>query len=412
MHPFNNKKILLGITGGIAGYKAAELCRLLVKAGAEVRVVMTAAACEFVQPLTFQALSGQPVHSELFDGAEDNAMDHIALARWADVMLVAPASANTLSKLASGHADNLLLTLASACNKPIIMVPAMNQQMYHNDALQHAITSLLHHGCYVWGPAAGEQACGEQGPGRMLEPEQVFERLKNLFSPGRLQGYQVLLTAGPTREPVDPVRFLSNRSSGKMGYALAAAMREAGAEVSLITGPVALSPPEGVQLELVETALQMHEAVMDVAGQNDIFIATAAVADYRPAQVSSEKIKKIQQTLSLALVRNPDILADAAARFPKLFTVGFAAETAGVDSNAREKLERKQIDMICANDVSRKDAGFSSDYNALQVYWQDGQLSFDLQPKRSLARLLAEIIADRFLQFHVDARSQKNKTVS
>jgi phosphopantothenoylcysteine decarboxylase/phosphopantothenate--cysteine ligase len=284
MQALENRKILLGVTGGIAAYKSAELVRLLIKAGAEVRVVMTPAAREFVQPLTYQALSGHRVYLDLFDAEADSAMDHIELARWCDLMLVAPASADFLGKMTAGYADNLLLTLCLASRQPVAVAPAMNQQMFANAATAANVEQLQNRGVLVWGPAVGEQACGDVGPGRMLEPVQLQANVEVHFQPGKLQGLEVLLTAGPTREAIDPVRYISNRSSGKMGYALAAAALRAGASVTLVSGPVALAPPAGVTLISVESAQQMHDAVMQQVEHSNVFIACAAVSDYRVQQ--------------------------------------------------------------------------------------------------------------------------------
>ncbi len=393
-----NRHILLGVTGGIAAYKAAELVRLLRRAGAEVRVVMTRAATEFVTPLTFQALSGHPVRCELFDAAAEAGMDHIELARWADLVLVAPASADFLARLAGGRADDLLATLCLATAAPIAVAPAMNQQMWQAAATQTNVARLLERGVALFGPDAGEQACGEVGPGRMMEPAALLERVRAHFGGGALAGVRLLLTAGPTREAIDPVRFISNRSSGRMGFAVAEAAVAAGAAVTLVAGPVALPTPPGVRRIDVESAEQMLAAV--AAEPCDIFVATAAVADYRPLEQADSKIKKEQAELSLTLGRNPDILAGVAAERPAVFTVGFAAETDNLEQYARAKLAAKGLDMIAANWVGARaaGAGFDSEDNALQVYWKDGGALLELAPKRELARRLVTLIAERYRQ--------------
>ncbi len=396
MQALENRKILLGVTGGIAAYKSAELVRLFVKAGAEVRVVMTPAAREFVQPLTYQALSGHRVYLDLFDAEADSAMDHIELARWCDLMLVAPASADFLGKMTAGYADNLLLTLCLASRQPVAVAPAMNQQMFANAATAANIEQLQGRGVLVWGPDAGEQACGDVGPGRMLEPAQLLANVEAHFKPGKLQGVDVLLTAGPTREAIDPVRYLSNRSSGKMGYALAAAALAEGATVTLVSGPVALAPPAGVKLIAVESAQQMHDAVMQQVEHSDVFIACAAVADYRVQQEAEHKIKKSEDTLTLSLVRNIDILAAVSALAARPFCVGFAAETRDLEKYAKDKLERKNLDMIAANLVADGGGGFESDANRLEVYWRGGGHSIALAGKFEVAKQLIELIAERY----------------
>lgn len=391
-----NKNILLCVTGGIAAYKAAELCRLLMKQGAKLRVVMSAAACEFIQPLTFQALTGENVASELFDADAQNAMDHIELARWADAVLVAPATADTLAKLANGYADNLLLTIALATEAPIMVAPAMNQQMYQNEQTQDNIKRLKQHGVLIWGPDEGDQACGEVGPGRMLEPQHLCELCEQFFAPGVLDGVSLLITAGPTREAIDPVRYISNRSSGKMGYALAEAAREAGAKVTLVSGPVCLEPPQAVHILKCQSAEQMLELVEQQLPGQDVFIATAAVADYRTAQVSAQKIKKGEQDMTISLIRNPDILATVAQKEDAPFCVGFAAETEDLERYALDKLERKNLDMIAANRVDGAESGFEVDENALTVFWEQGSKVLPRQSKIELARQLIAIIADQF----------------
>ena len=390
------KKILLGITGGIAAYKSAELVRLLIKANFEVRVVMTVSAREFVQPLTFQALSGHRVYTDTFDGEADSAMDHIELARWADLMLIAPASSNSLAKLASGYADNLLLTLCLACKKAVAVAPSMNQQMYANLATKDNIAQLKKQQKLIWGPASGEQACGDNGFGRMLEPEDIVRLVIAHFEPGKLAGKTVLITAGPTREAIDPVRYISNKSSGKMGYALARAAAQSGACVTLISGPVCLTVPEQVTRVDVSSAIDMRDAVIQHAVQADIFIACAAVADYRVAEVSSQKIKKTSETMQINLTRNPDIVSEVTSLDNKPFTVGFAAETQNLADYAQEKLERKNLDMIAANLVGY-DNGFDKESNELLVIWQGGKQHLAFASKDEISRQLIDLIVDRYI---------------
>lgn len=390
------KKILLGITGGIAAYKSAELVRLLVKADFEVRVVMTKSAREFVQPLTYQALSGHRVYTDTFDGEADSAMDHIELARWADLMLIAPASSNSLAKLANGYADNLLLTLCLACKQTVAVAPAMNQQMYANPATQENVTQLKKQQKLIWGPASGEQACGDIGPGRMLEPEAIVRQVIAHFKPGKLTGKTVLITAGPTREEIDPVRYISNKSSGKMGFALALAASRAGASVTLVSGPVCLTTPEQVKRVDVSSAIDMRDAVIQRVEQADIFIACAAVADYRVAKVSDQKIKKSAETMQINLTKNPDIVSEVAHLENKPFTVGFAAETQNLLKYAQGKLERKNLDMIAANLVSDGNA-FEKDNNELLVLWPGGKQNLAFASKDEIACQLIDLIADRYI---------------
>ncbi len=397
MSNLGNRKILLGITGGIAAYKSAELVRLLIKAGAEVRVVMTEGAREFVQPLTYQALSGHRVYTDLFDAEADSAMDHIELARWCDLLLVAPASADFLGKLNAGYADNLLLTLCLASKQPVAVAPAMNQQMFANPATADNLASLRARSVLVWGPDEGEQACGDVGPGRMLEPEALLQLVDDRFRPGKLDGVSLLLTAGPTREVIDPVRYISNRSSGKMGYALAQAATREGAEVTLVSGPVALAPPAVARFIAVETADEMFNAVMQHAAQSDIFIACAAVSDYRVDEVAAHKIKKESDTLTLKLVRNPDILATVSAlESGRPFCVGFAAETRQMEEYARDKLEQKKLDLIAANLVGGEGSGFESEQNRLEVFWNDGRHEIERASKAEVAKQLMDLIAERY----------------
>ena len=394
MKRLSNKRILLGVTGGIAAYKAADLARRLKQAGADVRVAMTEAAQGFVTPLTFQALTGHPVHTDLLDPAAEAAMGHIELARWADAVLVAPCTADFMATLARGEARDLLSTLCLATRAPLAIAPAMNAQMWANGATQANLATLRERGVHIFGPAAGEMACGEVGEGRMREPEDLVAATCGLFETGRLSGRRVVITAGPTREPIDPVRFITNRSSGRMGYALAEAAAEAGAEVVLVSGPVALPAPERVTCVMVETAAEMHAAVMAHVADADVFIGTAAVSDYRVAEVAEQKIKKQAEHLELHLVRNADILADVATREPRPFVVGFAAETEKLLEHARDKLERKRLDMIAANRVGNGQ-GFDTEDNALEVLWPAGQVSLPRASKAQLARALIGLIADR-----------------
>ena len=392
------RRILLGVTGSIAAYKSAELIRRLRQAGAEVQVVMTPAAARFVTPLTLQALSGRPVRCDLFDAAAEAAMGHIELARWADGILIAPASADFLARLRIGRADDLLSTLCLASEAPVILVPAMNRLMWRHPATRDNVAVLQERGVEIWGPDAGAQACGEEGPGRMLEPAEIVGRLQALLGKAPLLGgVKVMITAGPTREAVDPVRFLSNRSSGRMGYALARAAGEAGAEVTLVSGPVSLEPPPGVEVIRVESARQMYEQVMARIGGCDIFIGAAAVADYTPARPAADKLKKEQARLTLELVRTPDILAAVAAASPRPFTVGFAAETDRLLDYARAKLARKRLDMIAANRVG-PGLGFETEDNALWVLWPDGEKDLGRASKLELARRLIELISERYGQ--------------
>jgi phosphopantothenoylcysteine decarboxylase/phosphopantothenate--cysteine ligase len=399
MNTLSGKHILLGVTGGIAAYKSAELVRQLRARGARVRVVMTAGAQEFITPLTLQALSGNPVHSELLDRDAEAAMGHIELARWADVLLVAPASADFIARLQQGRANDLLAAVALACDAPVAVAPAMNRAMWENPATQANMAALKTRGIRVFGPAQGEQACGEVGPGRLLEPEQLATALGGLFETGVLSGYRVLVTAGPTREAIDPVRYISNHSSGRMGFAVARAASEAGAEVVLVSGPVCLETPARVTRIDVVSADDMQRAVQERVADCDIFIAVAAVADYRPDAVAPHKLKKSAAQMTLALTRNPDILAGVAALPAAPFTVGFAAETDALEDNARAKRVAKSIDMIAANRVG-EGAGFDAPDNALQVYWQGGEQLLPLTGKEKLARQLLALIAQRFHDKH------------
>ena len=407
----SQKRILLGVTGGIAAYKSAELVRLLKKAGHSVRVVMTGGAEAFVTPLTFQALSGEPVRTSLLDPEAEAGMGHIELAKWAELVLVAPASANFIARLANGMADDLLTTVCCATEAPIVLAPAMNQAMWANARTRRNLALLEQDGqISLWGPDAGDQACGDTGPGRMLEARAIAERVDTPAAQ-LLAGQVVVVTAGPTREAIDPVRYISNHSSGKMGYALAAAARAAGARVILISGPVNLPAPSGVEVRSAISAREMlSETENAVAGGCDIFVATAAVADYRPESEAARKMKKTREELSLTLVRNPDILATVAGRSSPPFTVGFAAETNDVESYARDKLKRKKLNMIVANDVSQPDVGFNSDRNTVTVFWPDGQIALENDTKTALAARLVELIAQRQQEDGTHTQSHKGSS--
>jgi phosphopantothenoylcysteine decarboxylase/phosphopantothenate--cysteine ligase len=397
MSAINSFKVLLGVTGGIAAYKSAELVRRLREQGAEVQVVMTEGAQHFVGAATFQALSGRPVRTDLWDAAAEAAMGHIELARWADRIVIAPASADFLARLAHGLANDLLTTLCLATDAPIAVAPAMNRLMWANAATQANVAALRARGVAIIGPAEGEQACGETGAGRMVEPADILAALRPraAAAPGVLAGRKVMVTAGPTRERIDPVRFITNRSSGKMGYAVAAAARDAGAEVLMVSGPVNVPTPAGIRRVDVETAEQMMDTVRAHLPGTDIFIAAAAVSDYRPVQAAAEKIKKTSDSLMLALSRTTDILATVAADASRPFVVGFAAETQNVERNALGKLEGKRLDMIAANQVG-DGLAFDCDDNALTVYWPGGKRELPRSAKRELAAALVDVIAERF----------------
>ena len=410
MQVLTNKRVLLGVTGSIAAYKAADLVRRLREAGAEVRVVMTRGATEFVTAMTFQALSGRPIHRYLLDTEAEAGMGHIELARWADVILVAPASADFLARLAQGRADDLLAAVCLAGGKvPLAVAPAMNAQMWASPASQENVRLLGSRGVLILGPDEGEQACGEVGAGRLLAAEAMISQLAELFAPGSLSGKTVLISAGPTREAIDPVRYLSNHSSGKMGFSLATAAQEAGARVILVAGPVALATPERVERIDVISALEMHDVMLKQAPAADIFIATAAVADYRPVQAAHEKLKKNDSRLTLELVPNPDILAAVKGQFPSLFCVGFAAETQDLSNYAQQKLHKKGIEMVAANWVgpAAKATGgtFGSDDNALHLFWRGGELELEQASKNRLARQLIGVVAQRYAlhRAHVEA---------
>ena len=393
------RKILLGVTGGIAAYKSPDLVRRLMDHGAEVQVVMSRGAQQFVTALTFQAVSGRPVRTDLWDEAAEAAMGHIELARWADEIVIAPATAEFIARLAHGFADDLLATVCLATTARITLAPAMNRQMWANAATQANVQILKERGVRMLGPASGEQACGEVGVGRMIEPTQIADEIfTTRGAAGPLHGLKVVVTAGPTREAIDPVRFISNRSSGKMGYAVAQAAREAGAEVVLVSGPVQIPTPRGVERLEVESAEQMLEVVQRSLSGADIFISAAAVSDYRADQVAGEKIKKTSDTMNLSLARAPDVLATISRSESPPFLVGFAAETEHVERNALAKLTGKNLDMIAANKVGAGLA-FDKDENALTVYWPNGgkrELAFT--SKLALARQLVEVIAERYQQ--------------
>jgi phosphopantothenoylcysteine decarboxylase/phosphopantothenate--cysteine ligase len=396
------KKILLGISGGIAAYKSADLVRRLKERGADVRVILTPAAAEFITPLTLQALSGNPVGQSLLDPAAEAAMGHIELAKWADFILVAPASADVIARITHGMANDLLTTCILASSAPLAIAPAMNQQMYKNIATQANLSTLISRNIHIFGPNAGEQACGDVGPGRMLEPLQLVDAVIGVLSKPAdppLQGVKITITAGPTREAIDPVRYISNHSSGKMGYALAAAAAALGAEVTLISGPVQLAAPAGVTRLDVTTAEQMYVTSMQQAPNSDIFIGCAAVADFRVAALASQKIKKTADNdgLTLQLVKNPDIIASVAAlTSQRPFTVGFAAETEKVAEYARQKLQKKNLNLICANDVSDPALGFNSEQNAITVYSSTAEFALGQRSKTDLAQALISLIYEQY----------------
>jgi len=394
--PLAGKHIVLGVTGSIAAYKSADLVRRLRDAGAELRVVMTKSACEFITPLTLQTLSGHPVAIDLLDADQESAMGHITLARWADWILVAPASADVIARLAQGRTDDLLSALCLASESPLALAPAMNNKMWSNPATQDNLTVLRSRGVQIIGPASGDQACGEQGEGRLVEPLNIVAAMERYVVPKRLLGKKVLITAGPTYEAIDPVRFIGNRSSGKMGFAIAQAAVEAGAEVTLIAGPVHLTTPTGVKRVDVETAQAMFEQVSDELADSDIFISCAAVADYRPCQIEAEKIKKTANSeLELKLEPTIDIVAAVAKQQVKPFIVGFAAETQDVAVYAQEKLQRKKLDMIAANQVGNG-LGFAVDSNALSVFWHNGNQELPIAAKTQLARDLMMLIIEQY----------------
>ncbi len=394
MSSLANKQILLGVTGGIAAYKSADLVRRLQDAGASVQVVMTPAAQEFITPLTLQALSGNPVHTQLLDPEAEAGMGHIQLARWADLVLIAPASADFMARLTQGMGNDLLTSICLATAAPIALAPAMNQGMWRNQATQTNLDLLIERKIHIFGPADGGQACGDIGPGRMLEPLQLVDATASLFATGSLAGKTLVITAGPTREAIDPVRYLSNHSSGKMGYALAEAAAEAGAKTILISGPTQLKTPPRVQRIDVTSAQQMFDASMAAADSCDVFIAAAAVADYRPAQVAPQKLKKgADESITLTLVKNPDIVASVAALPKRPFTVGFAAESENLLDYGRAKLVHKKLDLVIANNISDSRIGFNSDDNAVTVIDEHSNHELSQRSKQQLARELIALIA-------------------
>lgn len=393
-----NKPILLGITGGIAAYKSCELIRAYKTAGADVRVVLTKGGAEFITPLTLQALSGNPVHTTLLDPEAEAGMGHIELAKWADIIVIAPASADFMARLASGLGDDLLTTLCLATDAPIALAPAMNQAMWRDRRTKDNASKLSNNGILLWGPNSGEQACGDVGPGRMLEPTEIAQLTAEQFQSTALSGLHVVITAGPTRESIDPVRYISNHSSGKMGYALAEAAAEAGAKVTLVSGPVALDCPERVKRIFINSATEMLDAALAEIESCDLFIGSAAVADFRPANVAEQKMKKSadSDSMTITLVKNPDIVATIANHADRPFTVGFAAETQQVVEYARDKLSRKNLDMIIANDVSDSSIGFNSDDNAVTLITTENEIAIPATSKTKLARVLIQHMGEQY----------------
>jgi phosphopantothenoylcysteine decarboxylase/phosphopantothenate--cysteine ligase len=384
--------LIIGVTGGIAAYKSCELVRRAQNAGFDVRVVMTGAAQSFVTPLTFQALSGNPVHTDLLDESAEAGMGHIELARWADAIVVAPATANFIASLAAGHAGDLLSTLCLASKAPLSVAPAMNQAMWSNARTQSNIESLRQIGINLLAPGVGEQACGDIGPGRMMEPTEILQQIQGAQSQQPLSGKKILITGGPTREAIDPVRFISNHSSGKMAYALAGAACRLGAEVTIVSGPVALPSPRGAERVSVESAAEMLSAVMERVSVTDIFIGAAAVSDYRPSEQATQKIKKSAATLDITLTRNPDILAEVAAHEKAPYCLGFAAESENLLQNARLKLQAKSVDLVVANDISRTGIGFNSDENECWVVGANMEHKIDQAPKPLVAESILGIV--------------------
>lgn len=395
MNYLTNKNILLAVTGGIAAYKSAEIVRNLKKLGSNVKVIMTKSSQEFITPLTLQALSGNPVSIDLLDVDTESAMSHIELARWADAFLVAPCTANTISRLAAGRGDDLLSAVTLAFEGILALAPAMNQVMWRDTRTQDNIQKLIKEGVLIYGPGAGEQACGDVGLGRMLEPNEIIEKLSSLFNSGSLQQKKVLITAGPTQEPIDPVRFISNKSSGKMGFAIAEAAIDAGAEVVLVSGPVNLKDPDNVHIVEVKTAKEMLKAVMHHVVTSDIFIGVAAVADYSPINSELKKIKKNidNSSLVLKMKETKDILLEVGSLKDKPYLVGFAAETENLIQNAKKKLNMKNLDLIIANDVSSQDIGFDSDFNEVFFITEDEEILIEKTSKRNLSRKIIEFIS-------------------
>lgn len=397
MKSLANKNILLGVTGGIAAYKSAEIVRHLKKSGASVRVVMTRSAEEFITPLTLQALSGNRVSTELLDAEAEAAMGHIELAKWADGILIAPATANTIARLSSGRGDDLLSTVTLAFDGPISVAPAMNQAMWRDERTQENLKKLIDQDFGICGPGSGEQACGDVGLGRMLEPIDILDMFSLSFNEGTLSGRKILITAGPTQEPIDPVRFITNRSSGKMGYSLVEAALESGANVTLISGPVNIEPPSNCNFVSIKTAEEMYEAVMHHISGMDVYIGTAAVSDYSPAKASDSKIKKdgSSSPMVLELKENQDILKSVSELEQRPYVVGFAAETNDLIKNAEKKLSNKNLDLIIANDVSNKDIGFDSDDNEVTLITEKEKHLIERQNKRKVSKKIIDFISGR-----------------
>ena len=397
MKSLANKNILLGVTGGIAAYKSAEIVRHLKKSGASVRVVMTRSAEEFITPLTLQALSGNRVSTELLDAEAEAAMGHIELAKWADGILIAPATANTIARLSSGRGDDLLSTVTLAFDGPVSVAPAMNQAMWRDERTQENLKKLIDQDFGICGPGSGEQACGDVGLGRMLEPIDILDMFSLSFNQGTLSGKKILITAGPTQEPIDPVRFITNRSSGKMGYSLVEAALESGANVTLISGPVNIEPPSNCNFVSIKTAEEMYDAVMHHISGMDVYIGTAAVSDYSPAKASDSKIKKdgSSSPMVLELKENQDILKSVSELEQRPYVVGFAAETNDLIKNAEKKLSNKNLDLIIANDVSNKDIGFDSDDNEVTLITEKEKHLIERQNKRKVSKKIIDFISGR-----------------
>ncbi len=397
MKSLANKNILLGVTGGIAAYKSAEIVRHLKKSGASVRVVMTRSAEEFITPLTLQALSGNRVSTELLDAEAEAAMGHIELAKWADGILIAPATANTIARLSSGRGDDLLSTVTLAFDGPISVAPAMNQAMWRDERTQENLKKLIDQDFGICGPGSGEQACGDVGLGRMLEPLDIINMFSLSFNEGSLSGKKILITAGPTQEPIDPVRFITNRSSGKMGYSLVEAALESGANVTLISGPVNIEPPSNCNFVSIKTAKEMYDAVMHHISGMDVYIGTAAVSDYSPAKASDSKIKKdgSNSPMVLELKENEDILKSVSELEQRPYVVGFAAETNDLIKNAEKKLSNKNLDLIIANDVSNKEIGFDSDDNEVTLITEKEKYLIERQNKRKVSKKIIDFISGR-----------------
>ncbi|EPE37201.1 coenzyme A biosynthesis bifunctional protein CoaBC [Candidatus Photodesmus katoptron] len=395
MQTLSGKRILLGITGGIAAYKCAELARTLIELGADIRVVMTQTATKFITPLTMQTISGYPISFSC--SGKKYSMKHIELAKWPDLILLVPATANLIANMRVGIANDLLSTLILATNTPISIAPAMNQNMYLNRATQENLTILAERGINIWGPKSGKQACGNLGLGRMLEPIQLVERCEVFFQIKCLQGKSILISAGPTHEALDPVRYITNYSSGKMGYALAEAAKLFGAKVTLVSGPVSISKPKNITRISVKSALEMHQTILNHAIKHDVFISCAAVADYRPKTISSQKIKKTDNRtqMNIRLVKNPDIVADVGKLVKnRPFTVGFSAETQNIEKNTLDKLIKKNLDIICANNVACSNQGFNSDYNAITIYEKQKKTQLPLTSKTKLAKAILLYISE------------------